>query len=229
MKIKNIKIFIFFNIIIHISQSQCTQEPYTLYCALNNNCYACISCNRTYGGCFWTPENCNCNSCGKGTYYNSFQNRCLFCPPGTYKNFQGVDSPCLKCPPGTLSSEGFVECSLCIPGTFQPEEGKNFCSYCLDGQYQPNYGKTECLNCPPGKDSNENKTSCRDCNDGYYSTGGMKCKNCPESCQGTCEKTNGKCLGCKEGYNYNNGICTICDSGYVSPGGTSACSACSST
>ena len=69
---------------------------------------------------------------------------------------------------------------------------------------------------------------CDECEDGTYSlNGASSCITCQEGCQGYCDKTTGKCTGCKSGYGFTTSKdCIKCTKGNYGQGGTYSCSRC---
>ena len=75
--------------------------------------------------------------------YDNGDNRYKLCPAGKYAS----NGSCESCPAGKYSTAG-ASCTVCIAGTFQPEEGQT--------------SSAACKGCPTGKSSTEGQANCYD-------------------------------------------------------------------
>ncbi|XP_048856015.1 signal peptide, CUB and EGF-like domain-containing protein 2 [Brienomyrus brachyistius] len=137
--------------------------------------------------------NQKCVSCSVGMYYDGEQGRCVLCPAGTYQDEEGQVSCEIcprpegarnlwrvgarnisecggQCPAGHYSSDGFVPCSLCPPGSYQPEVGRTTCFPCGGNLATKHAGAVSFQDC-------ETKVHCSPGH--YYNTSTHRCIRCP--------------------------------------------------
>ena len=159
-----------------------------------------------FGTCQPCPAGRTCNgsadwNCNPGAYLNN--DTCEPCPAGSYC----ADGQDIKqCPVGTYSNANALSCSTCSAGTYNKTTGQQTCANCTAGYYCQGGSHIEI--CPIGTYSNPKASSCTTCADNYYadSEGSTSCKACIEGCN-NCNKQTGECLGCENGYTYQNGNC----------------------
>ncbi|XP_026284194.1 sushi, von Willebrand factor type A, EGF and pentraxin domain-containing protein 1 isoform X1 [Frankliniella occidentalis] len=104
-----------------------------------------------------------CVKCPTGTFFSNATHKCLPCPLGEYQNIDGQTKclQCPKGMSTKYGGSQHVhDCLyLCQPGSFgrilisNPSRNGGSvspCTLCHPGTYQPNYGATSCLPCPSG-------------------------------------------------------------------------------
>jgi hypothetical protein len=109
-------------------------------------------------------------------------------------------------------------CSLCIPGSFNPDTGSSSCEMCPPNTIAVAGGATECAACPDGQFANDERTQCLPC-----ASGTKRATKDPA------------CLPCLAGtFNPTVGasFCMSCDfdvssaAGWQSANGSTACEPC---
>lgn len=166
----------------------------------------------SYGG--GNFDSCYTTDCGKGKYYDEFNEICRLCPKGWYSDTDDAIE-CTICPGGqTTTGEGRSNCILCDANTFRDtsviESGE--CLSCLD-YYGPGHesveGSSNCelVQCYAGEELIDGV--CSICDDGKYSSDGLTCQTCAPGEQPTINKDG----------------CELCMPGYYSTDGT-ACLPC---
>ena len=71
----------------------------------------------------------NCSSCGPGKFSNDDRTECTACPSGSHQ----------------VDYDTHSNCSECVEGRYQPDEGERACLDCDKGQYQDEKAKQYCL------------------------------------------------------------------------------------
>lgn len=161
-------------------------------------------------------------ACPKG-YIDTGGGGCVICEAGTYAEVD-VCRPCLK-------------------GTFAPTSGQTTCIPCGDGWVAPTEGSAECQPCPDNFRS-VGVTNCIPCQAGFFRNGSaIVCSPC---LPGTAMAQTHGCLECGPGFHSpypgstvcppcppgtfaaGSGVaeCELCEIGYYSVEGTTACLQC---
>ena len=164
---------------------------------------SCVTYNKTNG---------NCLSCYEG--YELKNNKCNKCKAGMYSNSK-TNKKCVECEEGYYSFPGWKMCINCDVGCTSCDKTSGKCFSCYEG-YELNNGK--CEECPKGTYNDINSTTkCKQCPERTYSREGWgKCVTCGSICM-ICDKTNGNCLQCNDGYQLNtNNKCEKCPAGTFS-------------
>ena len=193
-----------------------------------------ISCINCTSNC----ESCNeegCLKCETGYYLNN-NKKCI-------KNIQDcidveVSGKCTKCSVGFYLNDN--KCVNCNCKGECDDEGKCKAS-CLD-EYDHLFNE-KCYKCKSQIDDvcrftvEENKisyvctghdSSCKYCDQGFYSTDGKNCVNCHCKDKTKCDPRKG-CLGdCEDGYakSENSEICDVCAKGYAKNKNNFECTEC---
>ena len=177
---------------------QCNEREYSLEGSGKCN-QVDISCKT------FDKKNGNCLTCEDG--YGIINGKCIKCLSGTYSNSQ-TNYNCEECKEGEFSYPGWKKCLPCQVSCTSCDKTTGKCWTCYKGHYlNTNNGK--CDECPPGTYNEMNSlTMCKECPKGTYARKGWgKCVTCGSICI-DCDKTNGKCLQCENGYEINeNGRC----------------------
>ena len=188
-----------------------------------------------------------CNKCAPGTYNDEIgQSQCKPCPPNTYSDTEGAKE-CQVCPDGStsqgtgntscspvsggndpvqcakgyFSASGNEPCQKCQAGTYADKKGLTQCKLCPPNTYFSGTGATsrnQCQACPTGKTSPAGSTSQNDCTSNGDSTN-PQC-NCPtnQACKSATDTT---CIPCGETPQSGitaQGICKMCNLGYIFDG-----------
>ena len=99
--------------------------------------------------------------------HRTIRGRCSFCPPGTAGTESGI---CIACPSGTFQpSKGSTTCIPCPTGHFCRMEGQKKPVKCPVGSIASDLAQTDCELCSGNALSNEDRTNCQVCPNGYYS------------------------------------------------------------
>ncbi|GMH49413.1 hypothetical protein TL16_g00510 [Triparma laevis f. inornata] len=200
--------------------------------------------NGNAGDCTWCPDGKfladtgtldpllhdspdDCQDCGAGYYTEDIATGpCTFCPAGKYRLNNG-NAACTDCPQGKYNDH--------VPsGSFGDQtyhDSLNDCESCEPGKYETNTGVTSCTNCDAGRYNElSGKTAVSDCllcgvgtygpDEGHSSA----CANCDIGNQGS-----SSCRECEAGkYAQTAGttVCSNCDAGKTSSGGSDDCDPC---
>jgi hypothetical protein len=134
-----------------------------------------------------TPGSERCTACVAGSFANTTRSTsCFSCAPGTALSATGAASSgdCSPCERGAYSSWGAARCSLCVGGTYAPDEGTAECVRCPAGTAHYLLGSVspaDCAPCPPGKHAVEPGSKvCKPCAAGNYTnaTATALCEQC---------------------------------------------------
>ena len=180
------------------------------------------------------PEQSFCKLCAEGTQSKeagSKSTACEACPKGTFALKEGTVL-CYSCIPGryTAGLTGLRECKKCPIGRHTNSIGyeEKECTACLAGFSQDQEGMASCLPCRPGKANQlTGKSKCLDCNRGQYAADPklQKCAEC-ELGKDTENKTGASaCSGCDLGrHGIAHGVCVECEKGkFIDKRGSSDC------
>eukprot|EP01050_Picozoa_sp_SAG11_P027395 SAG11_NODE_6919_length_1225_cov_1.488455_2_plen_312_part_00 len=140
-------------------------------------CSKCISGQADLDRDFLTP----CVLCEEGTYASNaegtFANdeavNCTVCAAGRHDHDHYAATPCVACPSNQYQpSSGNTICILCEEGHFRDAAALT-CVGCAAGRYDLDRDSaTECDSCQQGQyQPNPNRTSCIECEAGYYGEG----------------------------------------------------------
>lgn len=145
-----------------------------------------------------------CDVCPRGHETQDTGNTaCDPCSVGFFKSTAGATS-CVKAPAGTfVNTSAAYFATPCPLGTYTNEQGQDSCDSCPPGQYANALGSRACKTCPAGTFSNGQASTCRACEQGYYSVPGS-----------------GACSPCKPGTYTDSaraGTCKLCPKGYQCP------------
>jgi len=172
-----------------------------------------------------------CLTCEQGSYASAVgATECLLCPANTYSSEQGSSActrceqgnytvipgayselQCVPCPPGTGN------CTVCIPGQYQPLSGQFRCEIVPAGHYSPLPNASLPTMCPPSQYQDlQGRTACKHCP--LHSTsaaGATACTACPTSttCSLSLENTCGKGCGLNQYYDLTRSACIRCANG----------------
>ena len=206
-------------------------KPYKPFLS-NDQCQSCPSgatCDSTAATTF---------SCNSGYQVNPTKTGCDQClAPDWYNPISG-NSTCIKCPNNAECLSPQFRCSA----GFELING--VCSKCSEGWMKSSAGNQTCTQCNAGTESYVDRTSCLNCQTGYYrpTTVGMsKCIKCPNN--STCDNfgfwcdpgftlnaAGNGCDRCAQGTVKNwegNEVCEICPIGFESNAAMTDCQLCS--
>jgi len=147
----------------------------------------------SYGNLLEPPKNATnmtllCLPCRPGSYYSR-----LCAVPSTRPNNSDT-----VCPYGWCIAKGlgYLNCTLCKPGSFQHDYYQNKCMNCVPGTYSDEVGSPRCFPCPAGtKCLGEGNTVATECDPGYYCAGGPALPvACPPNSY--CKKGCAQCESC---------------------------------
>jgi len=195
----------------------------------------CVSCAV---GEFASAYDTECQTCAVGKFNTKVsQSVCNACPAGWADNDASEGINCDKCLIGedTKGLKAQSECSDCIEGRYNEEQGKSDCDYCATGRYNTQTGSTvhtDCLPCGAGYYNDQTgQQNCKSCLVGTYSTqtARVTCANCLAG-QYQEQEAQQSCKDCPSGYktqSYGYSGCTDCFPGqYQTWPGQSFCNAC---
>eukprot|EP00457_Paulinella_chromatophora_P000003 gb/GEZN01000003.1/.p1 GENE.gb/GEZN01000003.1/~~gb/GEZN01000003.1/.p1 ORF type:complete len:6228 (-),score=473.22 gb/GEZN01000003.1/:302-18958(-) len=127
----------------------------------------------------------SCEACPVAQYQpTEGQSFCLKCPKGRANNMT-AQSSCALCPigrSGPSTTNGLVQCILCVPGLYSKFEGQSECAACGVGRYIDIPGQTGCLPCASGfRGPSSGLSVCSQCEAGFYNplTGQFACLAAP--------------------------------------------------
>ena len=159
--------------------------------------------------------------------YHLFSNAIgYYSSTGFAENIDGTIQ-CLPCPAGSFSTLGSLDCTVCSPGYYAPNENSSSCRACQAGKICEDQGCIECSSCPAGSFSIPGSSNCTLCSPGYYAPieGSSSCYACQAG--KVCENQGcTECHQCEKRYyiSYATNICTRCPYPMVSiPGTTDKC------
>jgi hypothetical protein len=90
-----------------------------------------------------------------------------YVPPVCAAGTEYVGGVCVPCASGSYSLGANSTCTLCSPGTAQPNPGSSHCVLCQPGRVQPNAGSVSCNRCAPRHySSGYGASTCEACPDG---------------------------------------------------------------
>ena len=211
----------------------------------NKDTCKCIKCDNSDSSgkgvanctqsCVWNSKNSRiyCTQCKNGYYVNNNDGTCVSCSTGNYcngktqtkcsnnqyQNEQGKSS-CKPCATGATSQQGAEKCTCPTNCATCNSTTDGACSKCTNSTFLHPTSKL-CVakaNCPAGYYGDSASGTCKQCEQGYYCTGGDK-KQCEAGyyCTGGANRT-----ACNSGTYSEAGknSCTTCTAGYKCPGGT---------
>mmetsp|Transcript_26890 Transcript_26890/g.31711 ORF Transcript_26890/g.31711 Transcript_26890/m.31711 type:complete len:1775 (-) Transcript_26890:503-5827(-) len=138
-------------------------------------------------------------------------------------------TPTIHCEAGTVYDGAFCnECPIGYYSNFSSAPYPSNCTLCPSGTYSTETGAAFCVGCASGKLSSSDRTYCKDCEAGEYSTS-LECVEC-ESGKYAPQPLSGSCITCPAGSHTDiltkATTCTTCDSGKYSSDVTDTCSDC---
>lgn len=178
-------------------------------------------------------EASDCESCAAGQYMEvrfTDENACKVCPVGF--GTTGDDRwYCEQCVAGqyqfralydwnSYDSSGALaipsnDCTACVPGRYQNQDGAQTCKRCSSGLYQNEFSQIGCKTCAHGQIPDSERVNCTDCPGGYVAAA-------PTSFCSICSA--GKY---SEGGTAGGSTCKDCSAGTYNPGAAaSACLEC---
>ena len=174
-----------------------------------NTSALCVACG---GAAFASADRTHCIEAALGYEPNAEGTAQRVCGVGT---FRGPDQyACTPCADGLYSlTLGAAACRPCAAGKYRVGPTMSVCFPCDDGSVAPEEGSNACAACPPGTSPSEDRTTCVECEVGYYSANGVQCFACPNRLT-TLTRAASECVRCPDWTTYLGvGLCGPCGPG----------------